>query len=350
MLPAFGSGVNAVLPKPAPLSGERVATPADAAMMPRLLGLARATDQSILSRPGWPRILRNTLIGFIVQAGTRMAAALSYYALFAAGPTLVLTIALGSLLFGEGDTRQIVALALRRVLPPSADAATAIAQQLVETSAPATTLAIVTGCFALVGFSRALATSLNAMFNEVGSEPIRRTAKIVPLLYLTIVGLLGGSWVLTLVARFARTTAPFDAVPYANLLVRTIAPLLLAWIYFMIILIIVPRAKLKRGEILVSAAVGAALWEGARHLFGWLIGTDSFYLHVFGSLGGVVALLGWIYLSSAILVFTGQFAWAYAMERRGRGDLAHESPREAGLDISTSPFAQDNAVNEAQRC
>jgi len=61
----------------------------------------------------------------------------------------------------------------------------------------------------------------------------------------------------------------------------------------------------------------------------------------------VVALLSWIYLSSAILVLTGQFSWAFAMERRGRGRLAREAPREAGLAQSTDRFQRDNVVNEA---
>jgi uncharacterized BrkB/YihY/UPF0761 family membrane protein len=72
------------------------------------------------------------------------------------------------------------------------------------------------------------------------------------------------------------------------------------------------------------------------------------YLRVFGSLGGVVALLSWLYVSSVILILTGQFAWAFAMEQRGRGELARQSPRRAGLANSTDPFEKDNAVNEAQ--
>ena len=63
-----------------------------------------------------------------------------------------------------------------------------------------------------------------------------------------------------------------------------------------------------------------------------------------------MALLGWLYVSSIILILTGQFAWAYAMERRGRGELARRAPRRAGLGASSDPFDQDNAVNEAQLC
>jgi len=185
------------------------------------------------------------------------------------------------------------------------------------------------------------------MLNEVGSEPIQRTVSIVPLLYLAVIGLLWGSWLLALLNRFARASAPQDVGPMAGLLVGSVAPFILARVHFTIILAIVPRARLTRTEILVPAALGALLWESARHLFGWLIGIDSFYLHVFGSFGGVVALLGGIYLNSAIPVLTGQFTWAFAMERRGRGRLAREAPREAGLSQSTDRFQRDNVVNEA---
>lgn len=303
----------------------------------------------MFGRGGWARVVRNTLVGFFTQAGTRMAAALSYYALVAAGPILVLTIGLGSLLLGEEVIREMVAVALPRLLPPSAGSATALAEEVVRTSAPATGLAALTGLLALAGFTRALAASLNVTLNEAGSEPIRRTVRIVPLLYLAVLGLLWGSWMLELLARPLSAAASESLLPRPGLLLGSVAPFLLALLHFSIILTIVPRARLTAVEVLVPAAVGAALWEGARHLFGWLVGTDSFYLHVFGPIGGVVALLGWIYLSSVVLVLTGQLAWAFAMERRGRGALARRAPRRAGLEGWADPFERDNAVNEAQR-
>jgi thiamine monophosphate kinase len=39
------------------------------------------------------------------------------------------------------------------------------------------------------------------------------------------------------------------------------------------------------GAILAGAVIGAVLWESARNAFGWLIGTDNFYLRLFGPLG-----------------------------------------------------------------
>ncbi|MCC7368550.1 MAG: YihY/virulence factor BrkB family protein [Chloroflexi bacterium] len=314
-------------------------------------GLRRAGDaeRRIFGRGGWPRIVRNALVSFVLQAGTRMAAALSYYALLAAGPLLVLTIALGSAVLGEQETRDIVALTLPRLLPVSAELPSQLVESVVRSSPPATGLALATGIFSMIGFARALTSSLNVTLNEIGGEPIRRTARIVPLLYLAVLGLLWGSWAFEVVGRVAEANAGDAVVPHPGLLLGRVTPLVLAIVHFSIILAIVPRAPLTLPEIVGPAAIGGMLWEAARNLFGWLVGTDSFYLQLFGPLGGAVALLGWIYLSSVILVLTGQIAWAYAMERRGRGHLARRLPRQAGLEErAQTPFEVENAVNEAQ--
>jgi membrane protein len=313
----------------------------------QLLAEALRVERRLFGRAGWARVLRNTVVGFVKQAGTRMAAALSYYALLAAGPMLLLTIALGSVLLGDEETRAIIAATLPRLLPPSAAIATSLAEGAVQQSHPATGLAIVTGLISVVGFTRALATSLNVMMNEVGSEPIQRTVRLVPLLYLAVLGLIWGSWFFELLARLAESSLLESVIPRPGLILGGIAPFCLAIVHFTIILAVVPRARLAPIEIVVPALAGAVLWELARNAFGWLIGSDSVYLRLFGPLGGVIALLGWIYLSSAILVLTGQFAWAFAMERRGRGLLARRAPRQAGLERYTDPFKQDNAVNEA---
>jgi membrane protein len=310
---------------------------------------ALVVERRLFGRAGWLRIVRNTVVGFVMQAGTRMAAALSYYALLAAGPMLVLTIWLGGTVFGEVTVRQIVAAALPRLLPPSAGIATQLAEAAVGHSHPTTWLALVTGVASLVGFARALGTSLNVTLNESGAEPIHRTAKLAPLLYRAVIGLLWGSWTIEVLGSLAEQSLTQTVVPRPGLLLGNVAPFCLAIVYFTIILSIVPRARLTIVEIVIPSVVGAVLWEAARNVFGWLIGTDSFYLELFGPLGAVVALLGWIHLSSAILVLTGQFAWAFAMERRGRGHLARHAPRRAGLDGMFDPFEKDNAVNEAHR-
>src|SRR5687767_1429882 len=136
MLPAFWGGmiVSAALArKQAARAERRVKRKAHRQWLGLVKELSRA-ERKLFGRAGWARVLRNTVVGFVKQAGTRMAAALSYYALLAAGPLLVLTIALGSLLLGDEVTRAIIAVTLPRLLPPSAGIATSLAEGAVQRS------------------------------------------------------------------------------------------------------------------------------------------------------------------------------------------------------------------------
>ena len=297
-------------------------------------------------RGGWVRIIRNTVVGYFEQAGSRMAAALSYYSIFVGGPVLVLTLLLGSMLFGEQATREAVEQIVQRALPAGAQGVAQVAQQMVRASGPTASLALLAGLFSLVGFTRALATCMNVTLRTGGTEPFYRPFVVGPLLLLAVLGLLWGSWAFKLAVDLLQVVTGYATSWLAQLLLEGALPLALATAYFAIILAVVPRVSLTRREVFVPAFVGAALWEAARHVFGWLIGADSVYLRVFGPLGGVVALLSWAYTSSSILVLTGQLTWAYAMERRGRGRVAAAVPREAGLEGYIRPYHGDNAVNE----
>jgi YihY family inner membrane protein len=239
-----------------------------------------------------------------------------------------------------------VTQAVQRILPPGADAAARVAERMVQASTPAVSLALLAGLTSLLGFTRALATCLNVTLRADGTEPFYRPFLVGPLLLVAVLGLLWGSWGLKFLVDLLQVTTGYATSRLFDFLLDWLAPLILALIYFAIILTVVPRTQLSRQEVLVPAIIGALLWEAARHVFGWLVGWNSPYLRVFGPLGGVVALLGWVYLSSCVLVLTGQLAWAYAMERRGRGRSAAIAPREAGLDGWIRPFHGDNAVNE----
>src|SRR5438552_5926809 len=143
---------------------------------------ARAANRWVSRHAGWARILRNSAVGYVEQAGSRMAAALSYYSIFASGPVLLLTIVLGSALFGEQATKEAVSQAVQRVLPPGADAANRVAERMVRASTPAVSLALLVGLTSLLGYTRAMATSINVTLKSEGTETFKRTLLVGPLL------------------------------------------------------------------------------------------------------------------------------------------------------------------------
>lgn len=307
-----------------------------------------AATQWVRRRGGWLRILRNTAVGYVQQAGNRMAAALAFYSLLLGGPALILTLVLGSALFGEDATKQAVAELLQGLLPPSAGGGPELAQEVLRTSRPAVSLALLAGLGSFFGFTRALTACLNVTLRAEGAEPLKRAFLVGPLFVVAVIGLLWGAWGFRFLVEMVQLSTNARTSWLTELLLVGLAPLVLATVYFAIILAVIPRVQLTRREVLVPSMLAGTLWETSRHFFGWLVGPDNIYLQVFGLLGGIMALLGWVYLSSVILVLTGQFAWAHAMERRGRGHLACDAPRAAGLDGWLHAVDCEHAVNEDQ--
>lgn len=133
---------------------------------------SEAATQWIRRRGGWLRILRNTVVGYVQQAGNRMAAALAFYSLLLGGPALILTLVLGSALFGEDATKRAVAELLQGLLPPSAGGGPELAQEVLRTSKPAVSLAVLAGLGSFFGFTRACVRYSGLGVRPVLSKPL----------------------------------------------------------------------------------------------------------------------------------------------------------------------------------
>lgn len=71
---------------------------------------------------------------------------------------------------------------------------------------------------------------------------------------------------------------------------------------FVVIFEHLPNRPMRLRQILPSALVTAILWQCARSAFTLLLPRFN-YRHVYGSIGAVVALMTWAYVSSAVMLF-----------------------------------------------
>ena len=75
----------------------------------------------------------------------------------------------------------------------------------------------------------------------------------------------------------------------------------------------VPNAEAKWSAAFWAALVVALAWEIAANVFAWYVGSGlGRYRIVYGSLGTVVALMFWIYLSGWIIIFGAHLSAAVA--------------------------------------
>ena len=92
-----------------------------------------------------------------------------------------------------------------------------------------------------------------------------------------------------------------------------IASFLITVTLFVVVYRFMPKAEVTLRDTLPGALIGGVLWEVAKYLFAWTVN----YLHydqIYGSVGAVVAVLTWSYVSSLILLFGAQLTAVFHRE------------------------------------
>lgn len=77
---------------------------------------------------------------------------------------------------------------------------------------------------------------------------------------------------------------------------------------FVVLFKVLPNRHMRFRHVLPSALMTALFWEAARSLFTLLLPSFN-YRQVYGSIGVVVALMTWIYISSAVTLFGAQISY-----------------------------------------
>src|SRR6267142_2646814 len=82
---------------------------------------------------------------------------------------------------------------------------------------------------------------------------------------------------------------------------------------FVIVYRFMPKAEVTLRDTLTGAIIGGLLWETAKYVFAWAL-TYFPYDQIYGSVGAVVAVLTWSYVSSLILLFGAQLTAVFHRE------------------------------------
>jgi membrane protein len=98
---------------------------------------------------------------------------------------------------------------------------------------------------------------------------------------------------------------------------------------FIIVYRFMPSSRVRFRDALPGAVVSGVLWEIAKYIFAWSL----HYFHydqIYGSVGAVVAVLTWSYMSSLILLFGAQLTAVFQRE--------HPSEVTANADAVAAPI------------
>lgn len=93
---------------------------------------------------------------------------------------------------------------------------------------------------------------------------------------------------------------------------------------FTLVYRLVPNGRVTLRDTLPSAIVAGLLWEITKYIFAWSL-QYFHYDQIYGSVGAVVAVLTWTYVSSLILMFGAQLSVVLHQEHNV-AELAAETP------------------------
>ncbi len=271
-----------------------------------------------LARRVWAEIQKDELLD--------RAAALSYYFVFALFPTLLFLTALVGL-FPERDLMERFLAPAREFLP--ADAASLLDRTLAEVQRGAGSGILSVGAVvALWGASRGMVsiiTTLNVVYGVTNPRPWwRRQLVAVVLTVAFSMMALGALLSLVLGERVGQAAATWaglsDGFTALWSLVQWPVGLLFTLTGIDLVYHFAPAVRLRWYWLTPGSAFAGLAWTGASLGLRAYVASFANYNATYGSIGGVILLLLWLYLSSMALLIGGEINSVIARAAAERGE------------------------------
>jgi membrane protein len=267
------------------------------------------------------QLVRETYSEWSSNKAPRLAAALSYYTLFAMAPLLVIVIQIGALIIGGGRAaghhQQVVAVVEQHLRASLGPAAAQTVADLVEATVSqqgqglfSATLGWAMLLVAAVGLFGSLRDALNTIW-ELPPPPPRGWVEMIRERF-TAFFLIAGLAVLLLLSLASNTILSFLPLGLALLQVVNVGVVLaLATLLFAFIFKYLPDIRIRWSDVWVGAIVTTAL-SGLGQLLLSLYLSRLATSSTFGAAGSLVILMVWVYYQAQILLFGATFTRVYA--------------------------------------
>lgn len=260
-----------------------------------------------LAKRVWKEIQADQIFG--------RAAELSYYFLLALFPFLIfLTSVIGSILGSGTGTRQTLFEYLARVMPPSAYEL--ISTTMIEVSAASSggkiSFGILAALWAASNGMTAITTSLNTAYDVEETRPwwkqrlvaIALTMALSVLIILALILVVAGGWIAEWLAAHFGLGSTF---PLAWKILQWPFVLFCMTLAFALIYYFAPDLHEQKWTWLTpGSAIGVALWLLVSIAFRLYLSFFDSYSATYGSLGAVIILMLWLYLTGTAVLIGGE--------------------------------------------
>jgi membrane protein len=254
-------------------------------------------------------VLERAVVRFFAHGCTRLAAAISYYALFAVFPLAILAVAVFGLVVADDAARTRVIGTILDIVPLRPGSGS---QDLNRVLHAVTTGAGVSGGIGVLallitasGMMGAVRFALNQVWEVEDDHPPLRAKALEVLLVLAAGAVIFASLGLTVLVRSVSAIGGGVAV-----LAGELAPAVLAFLVFAALLRGLPARRPRMSEVWPGALIGAVGYAVAKLGFGIYLARITDLGAVYASLATVVAFLLFVWLSACLFLFGAEVSAA----------------------------------------
>ncbi len=254
-------------------------------------------------------LLIETYRAYREDHASMLAAALSYYALLALFPLALFILVVASQ-FGQSDAAiRDVTRFISAYLPSGAVMVRNALEEVTRLRGALTLVSAVGFLWSATGVFDTMQLGINRAFQTPSLRPMWRQRLVSVVMVLGAGILFGLSFALTTVLRLAvnyhlveRHTLFTDTLPVAGGLLSGV-------LVFAILYRFLPyNSNVRWRDVWLGAVIAGALWEIAKLGFTWYLTNFALLSMVYGSVGAVIAVMLWGYLSATIFLIGAEFA------------------------------------------
>ena len=289
-------------------------------------------------------MMKQAIQEFLADNCTHLAAAISYYLLLSLFPMALAAISILSYVSRSPDVQAKVTQAITDVLPVSGDFVSTTIRDVAPGWGAASAIGIVGLIWAGTGLFNATRKSLNTAWGIKQPRPFLRERLIE---FIMMIGL--GVFLLVYIGmtaafNFFQSTNAFGGhfieggLFWESMVV--LVSMAIAFLGFLLLYEFIPNTRVPWKHVWVGALMAAVLFEIVKNIFVWFVGKFATYNLVYGSIGTIIALMTWSYMSAMILLFCAKLISIYPRMKSSLLEEAHVETESVAKNDSEPPVSK----------
>ncbi len=307
--------------------------------------LVELTGERARKVPG-VNVLEQTIQAYNEDRGSLFAAALSYYGLLSIFPFMLFLLAISSPFLQSEEAIRLVSGTVSRYFPTGPQVISNTLHEVTKLRGPLSIAAAVGFLWSASGVFNVLQLAINRAFRVQRPRPVWRE-RMVSLGMVVFASLLFGASFLDTTA--IRLAIHYEIVGRHDLFIQyfqIVSGIAAGVLVFGLIYRYVPYdSGLHWRDIWLGAALASIFWEIAKLGFAWYVTNMALLNLVYGSVGAIIALMLWGYITAVILLMCAELAAVRAGARQ-RERTGKEWWAATAMPLSDSDLGQNDAIQE----